>query len=709
MKQADAFVQDGQAEEAIAIIQRIQARYPRQLIRDSATARPGFSRYHPVSSECQLWIASLPRRLPGGLDMYREQVDPLAERWLSEARANHDRSPLERIVESIPNSRHGDQAMLLLGDMRLEAGDYAGARDAWQSIHRFLRSPGGSLATGPTGISLWHALRRVDPADLPVTLEMLSAAAGEPTAYHFPGSDIPLPEVLSRLVLTSMLEGDIPRARWELKLLGQLFPESEGTIAGQTGRHVDLLGGMLASSSEWKELPDTLWTSYAGTLSRQPRISFPLDLRSRPAWSRPLARQSTSRDLLGRGHYRVAERADALLSCHPVAWGEHCFVHDGEQVLAYRIQDGTPAWGSEDGVIYTIPVAAGNVRPERVVGVARQTITIDGGRLFARMGSGVTAHAREEDLLTAAPGLVVGLDLESEGKVLEGFPLRTPGDHWAFEGTPVSDGDSLYLLLRYRDEVRSQFHVACYSIQSGRQRWRQQVCAAGMPSRGRWQEQSHHLLTLHQGTLFCSPGAGMVASVSCRDGRINWITTYPRSPLEIGNARQTGRHFFRDLAPPLVDGSTLLCAPPDSDRLFALDLSSGRLIWQTAGGVAEDAKYLLGVVQGELVASGDRLYWFDVYNGELREQFPRLGSRAVDQPRPDPAGWGRGLVAAGRVYWPLEDKIMVFEKGPDEVGWQQQQEITLAVGSASGGNLVPLGNRLLIAAPDRLHAFQNDR
>jgi hypothetical protein len=158
-----------------------------------------------------------------------------------------------------------------------------------------------------------------------------------------------------------------------------------------------------------------------------------------------------------------------------------------------------------------------------------------------------------------------------------------------------------------------------------------------------------------------------------------------------------------------VDRSTLLCAPPDSDRLFALDLSSGRLIWQTAGGVAEDAKYLLGVVQGELVASGDRLYWFDVYNGELREQFPRLGSRAVDQPRPDPAGWGRGLVAAGRVYWPLEDKIMVFEKGPDEVGWQQQQEINLAVGSASGGNLVPLGNRLLIAAPDRLHAFQNDR
>ncbi len=709
--QADEFIEDGQAEEAIAIIQRVQTRHAQELTADPAAARSGFSRYHPVSSRCQLWIASLSHRLPGALEIYREQVDPLAERWLREARVNHDRSLLERIIEFYPNSRHGDQAMLLLGEMCLEAGDFSGARDAWQSIHGFLRSPGGPAATGPRGISLWHSLLRVEPSDLPLTLDMLSAMPAEPLPRHFPGSDISPPEVLSRLVLVSILEGDIPRARWELKLLGQLFPQSEGTIAGQKGRYVDLLGGMLLGSREWKPLPDTDWTTYAGIPSRQPIFSYPLDLRSTVTWSRSLQRQSANQDLLGRGHYRVAERADSLLSYHPVAWREYVFCHDGRQILAYRIEDGSPAWGSQEGVIYTVPITDGNVEQEqeRVVGVARQTITIDNGRLFARMGSSVTAHRREQDLLTVVPGLVVGLDLELEGKSLEGFPLRPPGDHWTFEGTPVSDGDSIYLLLRYRDEVRSQFHVACYSIQSGRQRWQQQVCAAAMPSGGRYQERSHHLLTLHKGKLFCSPGAGVVASISCRDGRIRWITSYPRSTLEIGNARETGRHFFRDLTPPLVDKSTLLCAPPDSDRLFALELSTGRLIWQTASGVAEDVKYLLGVVQGELVASGDRLYWFDVYNGKVREQYPRLGSQTVDQPRPDPAGWGRGLVAAGRVYWPQEDKIVVFEKGPGELGWQHKQEINLAVRSASGGNLVPWGNRLLIATPDQLHAFQNDR
>ena len=708
IKQADEFVQDGQAEEAIAIIQRILARFPGQLIEDASAARSGFSRYHPVTRECHMWIASLSRRLPGALEVYREQVDPLAERWFSEARQGHDKSLLEQILQQFPNSSYGDQAMLLLGDMRLEEGDHAGARHAWQPIHAFLHSPGGPLATGPTGISLWHALGRVEPGD-PVSLETLSATVPEGAAYHFPGSNIAPSHVLSRLVLASLLEGDTERARWEFKLLGQLFPESEGTIAGQSGRHVDLLASILAGSREWRELPDSEWTTYAGTPSRQVRVSFPLDLRAEPAWSRPLVPQSASRDLLGRGRYRVAEQVDALLSCHPVAWGEHIFLHDGNQLLAYQVRDGKPAWGSEQGVIYTIPVSHADSVPESVVGVPRQTITIEGSRLFARMGSSVTAHARNEDLLTVAHGLVVGLDLESEGKLLDGFPLRLPGDRWAFEGTPVSDGDSVYLLLRFHDEVRSQFFVACYSIESGRQRWQQRVCAAGMPSRGRWQEQTHYLLTLHEGTVFCNPGAGVVASLACQDGRPNWIVSYPRTVLEIGNARQTGQHVFRDLVPPLVDGSTLFCAPPDSDRLFALDLSSGRLIWQSAAGVATDAKYLLGVVDGQLVASGDRLYWFDVYNGELREQFPRLGSQALDQPRPDPAGWGRGLIAAGRVYWPLQDKIMVFENGPEQVGWQRKREINLAVRSATGGNLVPLGNRLFIVAPDRLYAFQNDR
>jgi outer membrane protein assembly factor BamB len=708
IKQADEFVQDGQAEEAIAIVQRILARFPRQLIEDTNAARSGFSRYHPVASECQLWIASLSRRLPRALEVYREQVDPLAERWLSEARQNRDKVLLERIVWQLPNSSYGDQAMLLLGDMRLEEGDHAGARHIWQMIHAFLHSPGGSLAIGPTGISLWHALGRVDPVD-PVSFEELSAVVPEGAAYHFPGSDIAPSDVLSRLVLASLLDGDIERTRWELGLLGHLSPESEGTIAGQTGRHVDLLASILASSSTWRELPDREWTTYAGRPSRQPGVSFPLDLRTEPAWSHPLVPQSASRDLLGRGQYRVAERVDALLSCHPVAWENHIFLHDGNQLLAYQVGDGKPAWGSEKGIIYTVPVSSMDPVPGNVVGVPRQTVTIEGGRLFARMGASVTAHARNEDLLTAAHGLVVGLDLVSEGKLLDGFPLRLPGDRWAFEGTPVSDGDFVYLLLRYYDEVRSQFFVASYSIESGRQRWQQRVCAAGMPSRGNWQEQTHYLLTLHEGTLFCNPGSGVVASLACQDGRLNWIVSYPRTVLEAGNARQTGQHVFRDLVPPLVDGSTLFCAPPDSDRLFALDLSSGRLIWQTAPGVAGDAKYLLGVVHDRLVASGDRLYWFDVYNGELREQFPRLGSRALDQPRPDPAGWGRGLIAAGRVYWPLEDKIMVFENGPEQVGWQRKQEIDLAARSATGGNLVPLGNRLFIVAHDRLYAFQNDR
>jgi outer membrane protein assembly factor BamB len=711
MKQADEFIEDGQAEEAIAIIRRIQARYSQQLIVDPLAARSGFSRYQTVGRRCQLWIAGLSHRLPVALDIYRSQVDPLAQLWFNKAQASRDKLLLERIVQTLPNSGIGDKAMLLLGDMRLEEGNSAGARAAWQQIHAFLRSPSGPLATGPSGVSLWHALGRVDPQSDQISLALLAPGEAETTAYSYPDSDIPLAEVLSRLVLASLLDGDFVRGRWELQLLHQLFPQAEGTIAGESGLLVDLLAGFLASSRQWQSDADSSWTTYAGTPIRQSRCSSPLDLRSEPAWTRSLSPQSAQGDLLARGRYRIAESVDGLLSSHPVAWGGQLFLHDGKQLMAYNVEDGQPAWGTPDGVIYTVPGTGLDSRPKaaEVVGVARSTITIVNDRLFARMGSGVTGLARGEDLLTVAPSLVVGLDLGSEGKLLDGFPLRPADSRWAFEGTPVSDGESLYLLLRYSDQVRSQFHVACYSIESGRQLWQRQVCAADMPARGRWPEQSHHLLTLHRGTLFCSPGAGLVAALSSQNGQLAWITTYPRTPLEIGNPRNTGRHVFRDLAPCCVDGSTLLCAPPDCAHLFALDLTSGRLIWQSAGGIAEDAKYLLGVVDGQLVASGDRLYWLDVYNGELREQFPRLGSQGVDQPRPDPAGWGRGLIAAGRIYWPLPDTIMVFENGPDNAGWQRKQVIDLAARSASGGNLVLSGNRLFIVTADRVHAFHNDR
>lgn len=711
LTQADQLVANAQPAEALEIVRRLISRHATELVAVGDAGRPGFIRYQPLGRICQQWIASLGQRHPAALANYRSEVDALAAHWYEQALSQRDEARLRQVVEQFPNSTIGQQAMLALGDSRLEAGDIVAARASWQQLNRFLRAPGSELATGPVGISLFHALEGSDLSQGASTAAIVESPFSARQVYSYPGSTIAPSKVMARLVLASILSGEIRRARWELELLKQLYPDQQGTIAGRQGRYSELLASWLAEASNWSSLVSGPWTSFSGAADRSSPLNTPIDIRVRPSWTRPLAPQQAGSELLGRGRHRVAEAQQQLLSYHPVSWQGRVFVHDGVRIRAFQLSDGQPAWSATDGVIYTIPGGdpIGSEEPLEEVGVPRFTSTVDDGRLYARMGAPWTAVAREDDLLTMPESLVVGLDLAAEGRLLPGFPLRPPGSRWAFEGTPVSDGESIYLVLRHSDQVRCQFFIACYAAGSGLQRWRQPVLSANTAGAGDYRECSHQLLTLANGRLYYNSNSGAIACLETTAGRLQWITSYPRASLEIGNPRQTPRHFFRDLVPCLLCGSAVVCAPADGGLIFALDAASGRLIWQTEPAVGEDVTSLLGVIDDQLVCSGDHLYWLDVYNGKLLQRFPQPGGEGVDQPRPEPAGWGRGVLTAGRVYWPLADAIMVFERLPASQGWQLQRRIDLASRWAAGGNLAVSEDRLLIAGPDRLYGFHNDR
>jgi hypothetical protein len=119
--------------------------------------------------------------------------------------------------------------------------------------------------------------------------------------------------------------------------------------------------------------------------------------------------------------------------------------------------------------------------------------------------------------------------------------------------------------------------------------------------------------------------------------------------------------------------------------------------------------HLLGVGHGNLIASGDYLYWFDVATGRQVGQFPQQRSESPGAARADPPGFGRGVLAGDYVYWPTRENIYVFEQRTRRVdrGWEPigVREIELTHRGATGGNLVIAGGVLLIAAGDRLVAF----
>jgi hypothetical protein len=200
-----------------------------------------------------------------------------------------------------------------------------------------------------------------------------------------------------------------------------------------------------------------------------------------------------------------------------------------------------------------------------------------------------------------------------------------------------------------------------------------------------------------------------VAALDAQTGSINWLTTYPRVAFGGSDPDRNDLHFQRDLNPCLVYRDLVIVAPLDCDRQMALDATTGVPIWTTRLDVAADAVHLLGVCAGNVIVSGDCLYWLDAADGRLVGQFPGPFRAAPGFARPLPRGCGRGMLAGKHIYWPTRDAILVF---PQQVSPQAygatpnpEREIPLARFGIRGGNLAASQGMLLVASDDRLVAF----
>ena len=228
----------------------------------------------------------------------------------------------------------------------------------------------------------------------------------------------------------------------------------------------------------------------------------------------------------------------------------------------------------------------------------------------------------------------------------------------------------------------------------GALRWRRLVCGAETPAQGQYEETTHNLLTLDRGVLYLNTNLGAIAALSARDGHVQWITLYPRA--KAGDLNQRAKHFYRDLTPCVYDRGVLFAAPADSRFILALDAPTGLMLWQTD--LPEDVVHLLGVGGGNLMASGDKLWWIQVATGKVA---PVEWPEGAWPDGPSPKGYGRGVLAGNRVYWPTRSAVYVF----DQRTGRKEQEIELSTRGAAGGNLLVAAGSLLVATSDELLAF----
>ncbi len=728
LDRVEQFLADNQGDEAVEILRRVMefdGDKLMPLLESKDGRKTPFVRYYPVRYVCNLRLASLASLSPPTLALYRTRVDRIAERWLKQGMAERDAAQLERVVNTFFASSFGDDALWQLGELALSEGRYTAARSAWERIHPQTRTPAkvDPAWAVPAGRPLWLGLRGIDlDMQWPKIAAALESASADPNWLVYPDSTIPLADVRARLALVSIMEGNRERATLELEILKRLYPEASGKIGGREGRYVELLGALWEQSKTWASpASQGIWPTFAGDPARSRVAPRELDPSGNLAWETPLAVVTSDREAIGSGRPRVAEDHRGLFSYHPIAWQDAVLVAEHERIRALKRADGQPLWpsGENDGVIYRFPVdrnvneeseyptSEPHPRTRPYVGVMRTTLTVHDDKLFARMGSRVTTFVEPNPAEAERQGIIVGLDLKAQGLMMRGFPLRPESAEWNFEGTPVCDGANLYVGMRKHDQINSQAHVACFDLATGELRWRRSIAAASTPGHGARDELSHNLLTLAEGALYYNTNLGCIAKLRTNDGGLEWVMQYPRGAFPSQDPDRRDRHFFRDLTPCVVYQGVVICAPSDGDRLFGLDAGTGQLIWSSPVEIASDVVHLLGVQQNNLVASGDYIYWFDVFSGRYAGQFPPPRKDAPGYALPSPPGFARGLLAGEHVYWPTRERVLVFAAPTDRKSPVAVRYIDLVERDAQGGNLLLANETLFIAGAKKLQAFRN--
>jgi len=649
LEQLKQYVANRQWQEAIDVLAQVNDESgDKLLLQDSGLAIS-------VREHCQRQLVELP---PEALELYRDRVDAEARHRFEAGLSGRDRYALSRVVDDYFASRYGDDALSALAEIALEAGQFARARTRWQQL-----MPAGGPFSGSADL-----LRYPDPQQPPAT-------------------------VAARLVLVSILEGSTERAAEELAAFRAEFPDATGRLAGRSGPLADNLEKLLATSGAWPNRHrETDWPTFAGSANRNTSAPRPIDVGA-AVWEIPLTAPPASDARMARRAglplLRVAEKHEQPLSYHPVVVGDLVLLSTLYEVNAYDLATGTQRWSAQSPSIQPRRDPRFN-SGRNLLGTPRFTLTAHGTRVYANLGPAGSASVGTQR------SQLVCLDLEAEGRLIWKGEAGDDEDNLVLDGVPLSDGRYVFIAARKYDISSVSAYVLCFDAASGRRLWKRYVCAANSPGGGSYNEISHNLLTLNYGTIYFNTNLGGIGALCAEDGRLQWVATYPRAQRR--TVGEDYHHLYRDLVPCVYAGGKIYVAPSDAGQIFAFHAGSGAALWATAPGAANSIVHLLGVGEGNLLASGKSLWWIDAENGKVRRRYAEQGTMQA---------WGRGVLAGDKVYWPSRGKIYVASQAtpPAERPIQRVIDLRNRKNGATGGNLVPAGDLLLVAGFSSLDAY----
>ncbi len=730
MEQVEELIATGEQAEAILNLEKLFDQAGGSIVRQGGVQQAATlqtQRYVPLRRWTQQRLGELLLAQPAIKSLYQAKLSDNARAKLVELRASKDVIEAQKAGLRFSASQLGPEFCLLLSDLYLEKGWSVAAVQAAQDASADLR------------VTL--SAENLRPVDAP------SNGSGFDTlpwtlAWRNVDSSLPRDELVRSF--QSLLDGDtisgtsrralLFEATQRIILAAAISPElldqpAALQWAGMVAESLDEQSGLqlnqlIDKARSWPALENDVgeWPTFAGDSARQ-RIGrlTPKSIRSYDWAQSDIERFYAFNDRTTASKPRVAETETGTLPYFPVVSGGRVYVNSLTSILAYDLSSGKP-WPDIQPALplfdSQISPAAYIPRGYSSVGTPRATLSVVEHCLYARMGSPITGWAGDNG---AADGnsrsFLVGLDLERQGSLLNGFPLRLLAPEFLnaeFDGAPLVWGNMLMAPIVERDNVGLRRSVAAFDRFSGELRWRSQALAQGIvEGTDRANLISHQLLAAAGGRLFYNTNLGTIVCLDPLNGRVEWLTRYTRYMTRDQTYPKPDRFRYRDLTPCMVHRGLVYCAPQDCPEIFALDATTGDLVWSTDDEQVADAIHVLGVYDDSLVVSGDRLIWLDRLSGRVLSRFPGSTTPGVVNALPSPRGLGRGAITGGKVFWPTSDEMFVFPASVEPVGDVAapitvpaiQSRIRIDARGKEGGNIIVAGDWLLFCTPNRLMAF----
>jgi len=644
LSQADQLVTAGQYGDAALLLDRILSSKEDAFVHSTSNK----SEYQSVKSEALRRIGTLSAE---GLASYRLQFGARAQNMLDDAIERGDFELLESLSRRYFHTLAGYEATLLLGQHCLDAGR---------------------------------------PQQAAVILRRL---IDNPQAEKVYGAD------LYALAATSWLRaGHSDRAAEVITTLRQRYPGKTISIAGKPIGPFPSDKAAIAWFENEFALPasETLpeqkdWTVFRGNASRTAASDGGRPILT-PRWRQRMAGPGTETLVQNIQEHFATTREIALPSLQPLAIGDVVLARTVSDLVAVDFRTGRLVWQARtqesDALSHVLELSNSRNHGQEtapLVELLRQrlwrdaiygTISSDSERVFVI--EDVSPYFESPPRLIAPRIIFRRQDVRQEvvpvGNRLAAFELKTEGklvwqlggadgedaqlESAFFLGAPLPVDGQLYVLA----EIKNGIRLLVLDAATGKVNWSQHLADV---ERDAMYDAIWRLTgatpSLADGVVVCPTGAGAVVAVDVGKRCLLWAYKYPLSTnaadVRMGfrvlqQRQQSDNDHWQDGSVTISEGRVLL-TPVQSDKLYCLDLHTGKLQWERP---RDEGLYVASVHDGRaiIVAQG-------AARGEARGWLEAIdlasGKRSWDHDAcllpEDSVPSGRGFYADGFYYLPL--------------------------------------------------------